>query len=133
MTTALTSDPMFDSWWPRQSPDGRTLLFYRSLVTDRPPSGGANNNYDNAALWSLDLNTNVLVERIPKDTGGWIAQGVADWAPDSQRLVMAAQLASTGRWHLFVTGPEGSSPQQITTRDGIFLDPSWSPDGSQIV
>ncbi|MEZ6020002.1 MAG: hypothetical protein R3F17_07840 [Planctomycetota bacterium] len=84
VTTALTSDPMFDSWWPRQSPDGRTLLFYRSLVTDRPPSGGANNNYDNAALWSLDLNTNVLVERIPKDTGGWIAQGVADWAPDSQ-------------------------------------------------
>lgn len=41
----LTDDPLYDSWWPRTSPDGARLVFYRSLVADRPPSGGANNNY----------------------------------------------------------------------------------------
>lgn len=41
----LTVDVNFDSWWPRQSPDGSTMLFYRSTIQDRPVAGGYNNNY----------------------------------------------------------------------------------------
>lgn len=129
----LTNDEQFDSWWPRQSPDGRSMLFYRSLVSDRPDTGGHNNNYDNASLWSLDLQTRVLTELIPKDANNWSAQGVVDWSPDGSKLVMAAIEGSTNRWHLYTSDADGSNPEKITTRSSLFLDPSWSPDGTQIV
>lgn len=129
----LTSDATFDSWWPRQSPDGKTMLFYRSHVLDRPSTGGHNNNYMQSALWSLDLQTGLAVELIPKRANGWLAQGVVDWSPDGRKLVMAAIDATSNRWHLFTTEPDGSNPVQISSRSSLFLDPSWSDDGSEIV
>jgi len=129
----LSSDSTYDSWWPRQSPDGKTMLFYRSLVSDRPSAGGHNNNYDNASLWSLDLQTRSLTELIPKDANNWSGQGVVDWSPDGTQLIMAAIESASNRWHLYITNSDGSQPQKISNRDSIFLDPSWSPDGSQIV
>lgn len=129
----ITLDSNFDSWWPRQSPDGKTMLFYRSRIADRPESGGHNNNYDNAALWSLDLQNGELVEIIPKGANGWKAQGVVDWSPDSTTLIMAAIEGSSNRWHLYTTNADGANPVRISSRSSLFLDPSWSPDGSQIV
>ncbi len=129
----LTTDATYDSWWPRQSPSGETMLFYRSRVSDRPESGGTNNNYDKASLWSLDLKTGTAAELIPNNSNGWVAQGVADWSPDGSTLIMAARLNSTGRWHLFTTNSDGSNQTQISNRTSLFLDPSWSPDGSKIV
>jgi len=131
---AVTADAEYDSWWPRPSPDGRTLLFYRSLVADRPTVGGANNNYDAASLWSLDLASGALALRIPKDAGAWLEQGVADWSPNGQHLVMAARASDTGGyWHLYLTDADGGSPVKLTDREGLFLDPSFSPDGTEIV
>jgi len=129
----LTVDSRYDSWWPRQSPDGRSMLFYRSLVSDRPETGGHNNNYSRAALWSLDLQSQIVTELIPAGAYNWNAQGVADWSPDGSRLVMAAIEGSTNRWHLYTTDPEGGNAIKITSRSSLFLDPSWSPDGTQIV
>ncbi len=130
----LTDDPLVDSWWPRASPDGSTVLFYRSDVADRPAVGGANNNYDFASLWMLDVATGVLTERIPLDANGWTTQGVADWSPDGTQIVMAAQSTPDGgRWHLFITDALGANPTRISTRTSLYLDPSWSPDGTKIV
>lgn len=120
----LTTDATYDSWWPRQSPSGESMLFYRSRVSDRPESGGTNNNYDNASLWSLDLTTGTTVELIPKNGNGWLAQGVVDWSPDGSTLLMAARLDTTGRWHLFTTNTDGSNATQISNRSSLFLDPS---------
>lgn len=130
--TALTSDAVYDSWWPRQSPDGRRMLFYRSLITDRPQTGGHNNNYEQAALWSLDLETGELIELIATGANGWSAQGVVDWSPDGTRLVMAATDTVTNLWNLYVTDSNGQNPVKISRRNSLFLDPSWSSDGSRI-
>ncbi len=131
--TPLTDDSDYDSWWPRQSPDGSTMLFYRSLVTDRPASGGHNNNYENASLWSLDIDSGSVTELIPKDHNGWSAQGVVDWSPDGTRLVMAAIEAASNRWYLYITDSLGQNPVKIPTQTLLPLDPSWSPDGTKIV
>lgn len=129
--TQLTDDSDFHAWWPRVSPSGDTLLYYRSAVATAPPGSGQN-DYDNAALRSIDLLDGSETELIGVDAGGWQAQGVADWSPDGTRLAMAGRQASDGRWHLFLSDPDGTNLQKITTRDSLFLDPSWSPDGSRL-
>ena len=130
--TALTNNPQYDSWWPRQSPDGRTMLFYRSLITDRPETGGHNNNYDDASLWSLDLISGITSELIAKNGNGWSSQGVVDWSPDGSKLLMAAVDANTNLWNLYVTDTAGQNPVKISQRASLYLDPSWSPFGDQI-
>ena len=131
--TQLTNDSAFDTWWPRLSPDGTRLLFYRTTIADRPMIGGWDNNYDHAALWGMDFSSGTPEELIAKDANGWNTQGVVEWSPDGQSLVMAAQSIPDGnRWHLFVTEPDGANPIRITTRTSLYLDPSWSPDGTQL-
>ncbi|QDV04751.1 translocation protein TolB [Planctomycetes bacterium Poly30] len=130
----LTNDPLVDSWWPRASPDSSTLLFYRSDVADRPPTGSGNNNYGFASLWMLARGTGQLTERIAEGANGWSTQGVADWSPDGTQIVMAAQSMPDGnRWHIFVTDALGANATRISTRTSFYLDPSWSPDGTKIV
>lgn len=130
----LTDDSAYDSWWPRLSPQGDRMLFYRTTIADRPATGGWDNNYDDASLWGMDYPDGMPEELIAKDANGWLTQGVADWSPDGTALVMAAQSSLDGnRWHLFVTEPDGTNPTRITTRTSLYLDPSWSPDGTRIV
>ena len=121
----LTEDARFETWWPRPSPSGLTFLAYRS------PAPGRSNDYENAALWLFDIDGSRPRELIAKGAHGWTAQGVADWSPDGETLVMAAQ--EGGRWRLFVTDALGRNPVKISRRDSLFADPSWSPDGTRIV
>lgn len=67
---------------------------------------------------------------LPQGSHGWSSQGVVDWSPDGTKLVMAGE---TDHWNLYVTDTDGSNPLRISERDGLYLDPSWSPDGSKIV
>lgn len=130
----LTDDSTYDSWWPRASPDGSTIVLYRTAVSDRPEVGGANSNYAAASLWSMRADGSGLRELIARGSYGWEAQGVADWSPDGRRLVMAAaSAAEDGRWYLFVTDAAGRNPLRVSRRSSLFLDPSWSPDGRQLV
>ena len=130
--TQLTDDAAFHAWWPRVSPTGDRFVYYRSAVATAPPGSGQN-DYDHAALWCYELSTGTETELLAEDAGGWLAQGVADWSPDGSELVMAARQEIDGRWHLFLSDPNGGNLQKVTDRDSLFLDPSWSPDGARLV
>jgi len=122
----ITGDPNTDAWWPRLSPDGQRLLFYRS------PEGSGDGAYEDAALWVADAGGKNARELIPKGANGWRAQGTAAWSPDGKRLVMAAR-ASDGRWNLYLTGADDRQPVRVNRRTGLFCDPCFAPDGTRLV
>ncbi len=124
--TQLTNDPTYESWWARSSPADGSIIFYRS------PAPGKDNDYDRAGLWKMDADGANQREIIPEGAFGWTHQGTADWSPDGQQLVMTA-IDNTGHWHIFITNNEGENPQKISTRNSLYADPSFSPDGEKIV
>jgi Tol biopolymer transport system component len=123
--TQLTKDTRYDSWWPRLSPNGKQVLFYRT------PKGVHDTDYSKASLWLMQIDGEQIVELRPKGTDGWAQQGHAEWSPDGQQLVMfgGGRLSP----QIFVTDAKGQSARQLTKRAGVNLDPAWSPDGSSIV
>ena len=122
----LTTDDNYESHWPRVSPDRSKILFYRV------PRGVKENAYDQFSLWQLNLSDQSLMELIPHGAYGWKAQGGADWSPDATNIIMAAS-KDNGRWHLYITDANGKNPNRISKRESLYMDPSWSPDGSNIV
>lgn len=122
----LTTDENYESNWPRVSPDRTKVLFYRT------PKGAKESDYDQFSLWQLNLKDQSLQELIPQSSYGWNTQGVADWHPDGTKIIMAAAKKNE-RWHLYITDANGKNPTQISKRESLYLDPSWSPDGSKLV
>jgi TolB protein len=121
----LTNDRAYDSWWPRISPDRTRILFYRT------PAGSAPQDYSATSLWMM--NADGANPRLIRAAGadGWALQGHAEWSPDGRRLVMfGGQIHNS---QIFVTNDQGQQPQQVTSRPGMNIDPSWSPDGTTIV
>lgn len=124
--TTLLEDDTTQFWWPRVSPDKSTLLWYQS------PAPGDLNNYQDAELWMGNVDGSEARRVIAKSQYGWSAQGVADWSPDGSQLVMAA-IDESGFWHIYTTDKNGLNPTRVSTRNSLFADPSWSPDGEKFV
>lgn len=122
----IIEDEQHQDWWPRVSPDKKTMLWYKS------PKSGDYNNYEEAELWMANVDGSNQRKVLDLKDNNWTAQGVADWSPDGKELVMAAT-DETGHWHLFRTDTNGKIIKKLTTRNSLFGDPSWSPDGSKIV
>jgi Tol biopolymer transport system component len=120
----VTSEPAFDSWWARLSPDRRFILFYRTPagVHDRDPSKNS--------LWLTTTDGRSTIELRPRGTDGWRIQGHAEWSPDGTELVMAG--GSRLSPQIYVTTNTGRDPRNVTRRDGLHIDPSFSPDGQTI-
>lgn len=123
--TDIVVNDNVQNWWPRVSPDKSTLLWYRS------PTSGDLNNYSEAELWMGNPDGTGARRVIDKGQYGWSAQGVADWSPDGQELVMAVTDES-GFWHIYITDNNGVNPQKVSQRNSLMADPSWSPDGEKI-
>ena len=107
----------FDSS-PRWSPNGRKLLFTRTV------SEGGNDvfvvNADGSGLRRLTH-------------GFFLNLGAsASWSPDSRRLAIAGQ--GSGTDDVFVMNADGSDQQNLTHTPGISEDSArWSPTGTSIV
>lgn len=120
----LTDDPRYDSWWPRISPDRRTILFHRS------PKGVHDTDFAKVSLWAIAADGTGLVEVRPAGFDGWTIQGHVEWSPAGDRLVMfGGSRLSPQIWTTEVTG---TRPRQLTDRGGRNLDPAFSSDGSAI-
>ncbi|MBK7018661.1 MAG: hypothetical protein GX471_06650 [Candidatus Microthrix parvicella] len=120
----LTDDPSLDSWWPRISPDRRTILFYRA------PAGVHDLDATKVSLWAMDADGSNPVELRPAGLDGWTLQGHAEWQPDGTALVMFG--GSRLNPQVFITDPTGQQPRQLTDRGGRNIDPAYSSDGRRV-
>jgi len=104
--------------WPLLSPDGKRLVFgamNRLYVMDLP-------NGTPRSLTGLKPG--------PSDTG---AEGefMPTWSPDGQSIVYVTWTTTGG--HIKRIAATGGQPQTLTTSEGYYLDPAYTPDGTRIV
>jgi Tol biopolymer transport system component len=121
---ALTKDPQFDSWWPRISPDRKSIVFYRT------PAGTHDLDFAQTSLWAVAADGSGVTELRPAGLDGWTFQGHAEFAPDGNQLVMFG--GSRFNPQIYVTDAVGQHPRTVTDRPGANLDPVFSPDGKYI-
>lgn len=121
----LTEDPATDAWWPKISPDRTKLLFYRT------PRGVHDTDFEKTSLWVMDADGSNERRLIARGAFGWDLHGHAEWSPDGTKIVMFGGDASNP--HIFITDHEGRNPVAVTDGLGTNIDPSWSPDGSEIL
>jgi len=121
----LTDNDNYECYWPRVSPDKMKMLFYRT------PKNRKEHEYNQYALWMMDLTTFAVEEVLPLSRYNWKRQGTADWSPDGTKLAMFARKAD-GQQSLFITDIDGNILQEIHNGGGNYTDPSWSPDGESL-
>ncbi len=127
--TVLLSDPNYDFWWPKVSPDKSRILVYRSSVN---PAKN-HDDYQNAELLVLNIDGSDPQVLIPKNAHDWLAQGVCRWNEDGTKIVMCAIVNTpTGeQWRLITTDNLGQNPKVLS--DHWAIDCNLSPDNNSIV
>ncbi|MGH3116758.1 MAG: TolB family protein, partial [Gaiellales bacterium] len=127
----LTRDRAFDSFWPKISPDGRRILFYRT------PARTHDLDYGAAGLWIVNTDGAGLRRLLAAGAHGWEVQAHAEWSPDGRELTMLAGPKTNPQ--IYVTTADGTSPRRVTSdgkggpRPGLNLDPSWHPNGRSLL
>ncbi|MCO4292885.1 hypothetical protein NF867_08435 [Solitalea sp. MAHUQ-68] len=124
--TQLTHDKKQESWRGKVSPDGKKVLFYRSL------KGSKSNTTSKASLWLMNIDGSEQKELIAQGEYGWVDQSGANWSPDGKYIVMAATTTKNGSGQLYISDQNGKNLKSLTKRPGYFSDPSFSPDGKKI-
>jgi Tol biopolymer transport system component len=122
-------------YWPRWSPDGKTILFSRCDITVSPEcaGGGATGFY---RLFTVPVRggkpTQFLVDDdISATRSNWL------WTDDPS---ITAPIVFTGVHHsgigengIYVIGTDGQAPTRLMTDPSIPQGyPSWLPDGSAV-
>jgi Tol biopolymer transport system component len=111
------------NWLPNWSPDGSEIAFVSEevdLEDRRKPITGLS-----IAIVNLDTREERTVVALDKDEP---FSGL-DWSPDGRHLAFAASLG--GESGIFTISPNGSNLLQLT-RDDTDINPSWSPNSTQI-
>jgi len=126
--SVILSDSNFDYWWPKVSPDKKSLLVYRSAVN----SSKNHDDYANAELILANIdgsNPEVIIE---KNKHGWLSQGVCRWNKDGTKILMGAEIETNGsvQWRLVTTDVNGDNPKVLSNHWGI--DCNFSIDNAHI-
>ena len=147
--TPLTHGPQRD-FAPRWSPDGRWLAFLSDRDGDPvqlyafPADGGEPRRLTSLAsgagpaVWSADGERIVFASRVPKEVPPAGEEARARWA-QRPKVVTRAQYKADGQGYtfdassqLFVLSPATGVAIQVTSGDGEYINPAWSPDGNRI-
>lgn len=125
----VLSDPQYDYWWSKVSPDKQKILLYRSLVNPEKN----HDDYQNAELVLANIDGSNAQVLIAKNDYGWNAQGVCRWNKDGSKILMCAEI-QTGvglQWRLITTDALGKNPKVLSDRWAI--DCNFSVDNKSIV
>ena len=126
LTTTKTTfaDDKATNEYPRWSPDGTRILFYRW-------TNGANDRPIDSALYVVDVNGANLrkIESAP-------FAGDAEWSPDGSRIAFSTyprhaehMVGDTpAQQNVYTVAPDGTGLTQLTS-DGISSAPAWTSDG----
>ena len=121
---AITSDLSYDSFFPRISPDRRTIMFQRT------PAGVGDNDYTQVSIWTVAFDGTGVAQLVARGAFGWETMGHPEWSPDGTEIVLFGGPLNDPEVH--VIDADGTNPRQVTDRPGVGIDPSWSSDGSLI-
>lgn len=99
--------------WASASPDGRTLAF-QAL----------------GKVW-LQALPNGTPRRLTADTFGFLEFQPA-WSPDGQAIAFTT-VDSVNRGAVWRVAAGGGTPQRLTASPGEYLNPTWTPDGREII
>jgi Tol biopolymer transport system component/imidazolonepropionase-like amidohydrolase len=103
--------------WPTLSPDGKRLVFgamNRLYVMEMP--GGT---------------PRLLTGPGNQTTGPGDGEFMPSWSPDGQSIAFVTWTTTGGQ--IKRVAAAGGQPQTLTTAEGYYLDPAYTPDGSRIV
>ena len=130
----LTHQPGALDYWPRFSPDGRTVLFSRCEVST-DCHGDSTTQY--WTLWTVPVAGGKAQQFLALDDG--VSATRPDWIANPK--VTTGQIAFTGinqsgtdRLGLWIVNADGSNPGKIPLPATVGLPsyPSWFPDGASV-
>lgn len=123
LTTTFSDDIQ-----PRWSPDGRSVLFVRSnQPRGKLEPGDVFGQYDGGDIWRKEVSSG-REERLVQNAFN------PSFSPDGRSIAVDASWAGPRR--IWIVDAQGHNPQQVTTENSEAVDhlePSWSPDGKNIV
>ena len=111
----LTTEDSLRQFYPSLSPDGLKVLY--SAFRDE-------NNYE---IYSYELATG-KVERLTNKNGVLTAP---EYSPDGQMITYTRWSPNSDRYQIMLMERNGYNPNNIPRVEG--WDPTWSPDGKQIL
>jgi Tol biopolymer transport system component/imidazolonepropionase-like amidohydrolase len=112
--------------WPSLSPDGKRVVFSamnRLYVMDLP-SG-------QPRLLTSQPAITLGASGVLGATGAVEGEFMPAWSPDGQSIVYVTWTTTGG--HIKRVAASGGQAQALTTDEGYYLDPVYTPDGSKIV
>ena len=128
----LTSHPKCEDReaYPRWSPDGMTLVFFRDSYDESNADLTAN------AIFTMSADGGMQRQLTP-----WkLTAGNPDWSPDGRLIVFSTYPLgfhpSAKVSNIYTMRPDGSDVRQLTSYEGAesrASHPHWLPDGSGIV
>src|SRR5687767_6209454 len=111
----LTFDSSRNHYYPSLAPDGKSVVYAAFREADV---------YEIYELSLVDGSVRQLTDRLGIESGPEIS-------PDGLLIVFKHTPGGTEINELWVMNRDGSNPHRLF--DGIGWDPTWSPDGSQIL
>jgi Tol biopolymer transport system component/DNA-binding winged helix-turn-helix (wHTH) protein len=79
-------------------------------------------------VWRARADGSERIQVTPDSLGVFLAQ----WSPDGSKLALMAR--ETGKaWHIYIVSPEGGTPARVLAESRNQADPTWSPDGQQLL
>jgi|GEM_PF-2233769 len=113
--TNISRSPNSTDWAPGWSPDGRAIV-YESTTFGRDSE---------IMVMRADGSGKANISTSPAS-----AEANPAWSPDGR--LIAFESTRTGDREIFIMGPDGSNPRNLTRRPGNDLQPAWSPDGARL-